>query len=175
MKFRLLATIGVTLVVVASCSSRATTTKRASQDVSSSSVASAIERASGEPVPLDDPSIPPCGDLLGALGVRDNRLASKGCSNETRAQFRSRLARYEVAGSDAAAIEKILMKTVKLDKLRFVCCGWESSPTSGQVRGADGFVRLVSMGSGETVVNERSRWSEVPAFFVTVELVLDEI
>ncbi len=138
-------------------------------------MAAAIELASGERVPLDDPSLPACGDLLGGLGVRDERLVLRDCVDETQAQYRSRVARYDVRGSDAAAIETLLVTAVGLERLRFVCCGWESLPTSGQVRGTDGFLRLVSMGSGESLLSDRSRWADIPTFVVTVELVLDEI
>jgi Domian of unknown function (DUF4952) len=169
------AALALLLFVPSACGSTGDSDARAADDVPSSSAAAAIELASGKRVPLDDPSLPPCGDLLAGLGVRNDRLTLRGCEDETRAQYRARVARYDVAGSDAAAIESLLVKAVQLETLRFACCGWESVPTSGQVRGADGFLRLVSMGSGESLVTDRSRWAEIPTFVVTVELVLDEV
>lgn len=177
MKSAALAGLAAAVLVLGACGDAGNT--RAStvdgRQSPSSSDAAEIALASGKPVPLTDPSLPPCGDLLADLGVRDDRLEPQGCTNETHSQYRSRLARYNVSGSEAAAIERFLVNAVKLEKLRFACCGWESLPTSGQIRGADGFLRLVSMTSGESVVNERSRWSEIPTFTVSVELVLDEI
>ena len=45
-------------------------------------------------------------------------------------------ATYKVKGSDANAVERFLIKHYKMDRLKFACCGWESSRLGSFQKGA---------------------------------------
>jgi hypothetical protein len=122
----------------------------------------------------------PCTDFLAEIGRSHPRLEYVKCESSNDAQLRVLRSTYRVAGVNAAEIEKHLIKTSRMGSLGFACCGWEvvpkgkqPSPRYGEYRkGSDRF--RVSMTSNETVVNKRSRWSEIPFFEVDVTFYVDE-
>jgi polyribonucleotide nucleotidyltransferase len=90
-------------------------------------------------------------------------------------------AKYRVAGRHAASVEAYFVTTANMPKLRFNCCGWESyEKQAGRVvtYGTINFEKKayeISMDSGESLVNRRARWPEIPYFIVDVTLVVGDI
>ncbi len=86
---------------------------------------------------------------------------------------------YRVSGTEASVVEKHLIKTARMSRLRFLCCGWQvggtqndSTPKYGEYRaGKDRF--KVSMASEESVVNKRSHWAEISSFQIEVTYYID--
>jgi len=70
----------------------------------------------------------PCQDLLERYGEKIDEIKFVSCkpgSNQTLLT-----AKYKVAGEDADRVEQFLIDTYGIGKLKFNCCGWES--TNGQ-------------------------------------------
>jgi hypothetical protein len=120
-----------------------------------------------------------CGDFLAELGRSHSLLKFTKCEPATYLQLKVLRATYRVTGANASHVEKYLVNSARMAKLRFLCCGWEVAPTKelnapkyGQyLKGLDRFE--VSMMSDETVVNKRSRWKEIPFFVVEVTYFID--
>lgn len=119
---------------------------------------------------------PVCDDPLRRAGLSMPQLEYTGCEDGHSAQLRTQVATYRVRGSDAAAVERRLVRRTGMARLRFVCCGWEPDPRASRRLGT---LRLgtealeVSMGSGESAINRRVRWAQIPSFQVTVTRYLD--
>ncbi len=69
---------------------------------------------------------------------------------------------YTVKGSDAAKVEAFLRKQFGMNKLRFICCYWGSSPRSYRYKG---YRYTISMVSEETV---EQQWHRIPTFEVSI-------
>jgi Domian of unknown function (DUF4952) len=120
---------------------------------------------------------PLCADFLAEKKLKPPQLEFVRCEAKEDTQVRELIATYRVRGKDAATVERALIKTTKMPRLRFMCCGWESIPPYqgiGKVPlygtfdyGAE-IVAHVSMHSGESVINRRARWAEIDWFTVTV-------
>ncbi len=119
---------------------------------------------------------PVCADFLAELNKKPPHLEYQGCKkNDTHQMYFE--AEYRASGVHAASVEAYLIKTFDMPKLRFVCCGWESSngeTSNGQFHRlagpdqyADDHVYLVTMGSVETLQKD---WQKIPYFQVTVRL-----
>lgn len=66
---------------------------------------------------------------------------------------------YRVDGKDIADVERWLVKFAHVSKLKFNCCGWETSV--GYFTACDGAEFTISMG-GETIENRRERFAQIP-------------
>ena len=77
------------------------------------------------------------------------------------------MARYRVKGSDAHEAEQYMRHAFGLPALRFMCCGWDSTPY---------FYRdekthrpyMIGMGSEETLVHTRDGWPAITFFYISV-------
>ena len=89
-------------------------------------------------------------------------------------------AKYRVSGTNAYLIENLLNKKYGMSKLKFTCCSWESHP-DGKLKITDKFNNKykklydynyisISMHSEETLIQDRNKWSEIPYFYVIVEV-----
>ena len=100
------------------------------------------------------------------------------CKPSHTAQLRALSAIYRVKGSDAASVERYLMRHTRMPALRFACCGWEPysrrNPlvVAGYLPSRYGFNFEISMGS-ETLVTRRAEWNQIPWFYVEVLLPLE--
>lgn len=113
-----------------------------------------------------------CGDFLRRFqaGPVPIQLEFIKCSEGQGGQV-VRTAEYRVRGDRADVVEAFLRKTYSMNELQFVCCGWEpKSGKNGHFEVGDHYF-LVSMHSEETLVDDRTRWGEIPFFSVTVEFV----
>ena len=115
-----------------------------------------------------------CGDFLAQLNKKPPALEFVSCGKTVRHGTSALEATYRVAGGNAAAVETHLIKSGRMPRLRFICCGWESLPASPQSQARTGvYVHRgqrfeITMTSGESLVNQRRRWAEIPYFQVKV-------
>jgi hypothetical protein len=122
------------------------------------------------PEPQQDASLiaDECGDLLSQFGTKPDALEFLDCTAVHAPQVRFS-ARYRVPGNQAEMVEDFLHTEYGMNKLQFVCCGWE--PKDG-VRGSLTVPRhyfSLTMHSDETLMNDRTRWGDLPFFYVVVE------
>ena len=120
----------------------------------------------------------PCGDFLAAQQRKPPGLEWVGCTEGHDHQLRALIATYRVPGTQAAAVERYLVRHTGMAPLRFVCCGWEprvrhGQPGQGQLPGRAGIAMRVDMHSGETLITRRSGWPQIPWFEVRVTLPLE--
>lgn len=123
---------------------------------------------------------PQCGDFLSRIGKKPQDLQFISCKKTKEQQLNALQAIYRVPGSKAVEVEKGLVKNFQMPKLRFVCCGWESSSNSphpsreGSFRDSERNPYWVRMHSEETIAHKRANWSKISYFIVTVTLPLEE-
>jgi hypothetical protein len=108
-----------------------------------------------------------CGDLLGDVGKRPPALEFETCRERPDLQGSPLEASYHVGGAEAAAVETYLVRELNVKGLQRTCCTWET--TENSYRTADGQLFVISMATEETTVDARSRWPEIPDFYVTVQ------
>jgi hypothetical protein len=121
-----------------------------------------------------------CVDFLEQLNKKPPNLVFEDCTVDTKQGSDVFTANYKVAGQYASAVEAYFVKTAGMPKMRRVCCIWESLSANNVKRKTNhGLLRAnkkmyeISMGS-ETSVSQRSQWSSVPSFDVTVTWYRDE-
>jgi hypothetical protein len=121
---------------------------------------------------------PACNDFLLALSKKPANLEFVKCEPGSRFQLRALVATYRVKGNHASEIEAYLVRHSGMAKLRFYCCGWEpntrQSPPEGKLNIGLKQQYDVSMESEETLISERSRWSGIQWFYVSVTLLLED-
>ena len=109
-----------------------------------------------------------CGDLLKQFGTTPDQLEFVECSPAHAPQVAS-IARYRVPGAQAGIVEDFLNKEYGMNSLQFVCCGWEPKEGVPGSLTVPGHYFSISMHSEETLMNDRTKWSELPFFYVDVE------
>ncbi len=115
-----------------------------------------------------------CSDFLAQLSKKPQALEFVSCKTIVQSGTPALEASYRVAGSDAAAVETYFAKSARMPRLRFLCCGWESLPASPKSQARTGaYIQYrrrfeITMTSGESMVNQRRRWAEIPYFQVKV-------
>lgn len=114
-----------------------------------------------------------CSDFLLALNRKPQTLEFVACQETVKHGLASLEAKYRVTGGDAAAVEAYLVKTARMPRLRYICCGWETLPRDPKTQRLTGVYRHkgerydIAMASGEVTINQRSRWREISSFYVT--------
>jgi Domian of unknown function (DUF4952) len=121
---------------------------------------------------------PQCGNFLKLLSKQPKDLSFLECKNGHSAQIKVLRATYRVAGIHAARMEDYVVKQTRMQRLKFVCCIWETVPDKagnryGYLKSQFEFDFEIDMGSGETVYSKRTDWHKIPWFYVTVELPLE--
>lgn len=129
-------------------------------------------------VPSYGSAKPQCENFLKAFAKQPKHLLFLECKSGHSAQIKVLRARYRVAGVHAASVENDLVKQTKMQRLKFVCCIWETVPDKagnryGHLKSQFEFDFEIDMGSGETVYNKRTDWNRIPWFYVSVELPLE--
>jgi Domian of unknown function (DUF4952) len=129
-------------------------------------------------VPSFGSAKPECGNFLKLLSKQPKNLSFLECKNGHSAQIKVLRARYRVAGIHAASVEDYFVKQTRMQRLKFVCCIWETVPDKagnryGYLKSQFEFDFEIDMGSGETVYNKRTAWNKIPWFYITVELPLE--
>ena len=115
-----------------------------------------------------------CGDSLAQLNKKLPALKFVVCEKVVQYGTPALVAEYRVEGINAGAVENHLVKSARMPRLRFLCCGWESVPASSNSKAATGFYVQrrqrfeATMTSGESIVNQRKRWAEILYFQVKV-------
>jgi len=114
-----------------------------------------------------------CGDILSRLGRKPPVARFTGCQSFPDRQGAPLRATYDVAGRDAVAVERDLIRTTGLAPLKRSCCQWDSAPAGfTDDRGGQYTIAMVSE---ETDVTRRADWNRIGTFRVTVEMLTDEI
>jgi Domian of unknown function (DUF4952) len=129
-------------------------------------------------VPSYGSSKPQCGNFLKLLSKQPKDLVFLECKNGYSAQIKVLRARYRVSGVYAASVENYFVQHTGMQKLVFLCCGWETVPNQagnryGYLKSQFEFDYEIDMGSGETVYNQRTAWNKIPWFYLTVQLPLE--
>ena len=71
-----------------------------------------------------------CGDLLQRYGEKTQKIEFIDCEKgKGQTVFQ---AKYKVLGSNSEEVENFLIKKYGIGKLKFTCCGWES--TNGYIK-----------------------------------------
>lgn len=116
-------------------------------------------------------SAPACGDFLDKQGDKPAYIEYQGCHAEYEGQGKPLVARYRLDGTHAAEAEDFLRRRYGIQPLRFVCCGWESTPHSWV---DDGHAWNLVFASEETLLSARAQWSRIPTFHIRVEQYTEE-
>ncbi|KAI9135685.1 DUF4952 domain-containing protein [Acaryochloris sp. CCMEE 5410] len=120
-----------------------------------------------------------CGDFLARWDKKPATLKFVVCETGEIQEVGVLTSSYTVQGADAIEIEKFLQREFGMAPLRFACCGWEpdtvkAAPPYGQYVDEMGTQFEVSMSSGETLLNDRGAWHQIPEFRIKVETYLGE-
>jgi hypothetical protein len=129
-------------------------------------------------VPSFGSAKPQCGNFLKLLSKQPKDLLFLECNNGHSAQIKVLRARYRVAGIHAASVENYFVKQTRMQRLKFLCCIWETVPDKagnryGYLKSQFEFDFEIDMGSGETLYNKRTDWNKINWFYLTVELPLE--
>ena len=132
---------------------------------------------------------PICGDFLAMSEKKPPQLEYLDCTEGKDAQLRVWRARYRVAGRYARQVEDYLVKETGMQPLSHVCCIWEPIPMNGNRYGyiphkqwPDGSPESrdtlltyyeISMGSEESLINQREKWHAIDWFYVDVTFFLE--
>lgn len=116
---------------------------------------------------------PSCADYLKLNDSKSRYLSFKSCEKGKEAQLRVLTATYTLEGKYADKVEKGLNKSFNMPKLKFVCCGWQTSIGYGSFV-YEGYKVSIRMFSGETILRTRADWPEISDFYVIATLYLDE-
>jgi hypothetical protein len=122
---------------------------------------------------------PVCADFLSFHRIKPPNLEFIECKKINSKGLTALESQYRVEGIHAGEIERYFIKTARMPRLRYLCCGWESFPDKPKSQTSYGLYKSgkqqyqISMGSGETLVNSRSNWLAIPYFHVTAILYLD--
>lgn len=118
---------------------------------------------------------PKCSDFLMDIKRKPNHLEFVACKEVNINGLAALLTEYRVAGTYAASVESHFVRTAKMPKLRYTCCGWESLPANPKTQRRNGQYQTstvsyeISMSSGETKGGSaRAHWKEIPYFYVSV-------
>lgn len=118
---------------------------------------------------------PSCGDFLEALKLKPAQLEYIECQPGHLAQVRALIASYRVTGAQAPAVERYFSRRTGMARLRFLCCGWEpAAHRLGRVSKPSERDYEIAMTSEETGIARRAQWAQIPWFYVTVTLPLEE-
>ena len=108
---------------------------------------------------------PKCDDFLDSWQIKPEELQFISCQEASKAPTTGLLATYSVEGSQAKAIEDMLHAEFAMERLRFVCCGWETRPAFYE--DAEGVLYEINMhSSGE--FQGSFKWEDFPEFRVSV-------
>ena len=116
-----------------------------------------------------------CSDFLRDIKKMPEHLHFLACKETSIHGAAALESMYRVTGPHSAEVESYFIKTAKMPKLRYTCCGWESLPGKTQRQHPTGIYKLndityeIGMSSGETNGGRRrSQWKKIPYFYVSV-------
>lgn len=117
-----------------------------------------------------------CGDFLRAMTDPPKSLEFFHCESQPEDQGAPLTARYRVKGQDAHQVERYLQRELGLqERLKFVCCGWETKGFISYRDKKTGRHYQIGMGSEETPYNQRRDWHKIGYFYVTVVFYTEDI
>ena len=106
-----------------------------------------------------------CEDFLQELKPKPTELKYQSCKKVEETPAVLLKATYEVSGKKAKEIENFLHKEFGLNRLRFVCCSWETSPITYE--SDNGETYSIQMHSLDEFKHQE-KWEDYKAFRVTV-------
>jgi len=108
---------------------------------------------------------PECADFLQQLTQKPTELKYQSCKKVTETPAVLLKAIYVVSSKNAKDIENFLHKEFGLIRLRFACCGWETSPATYKSKNGDTYsIQMYSLDE----FNFQEKWEDYKAFSVTV-------
>lgn len=116
---------------------------------------------------------PQCGDFLAKLSEKPAFVEFLECTQDNEQLGKPLNARYRVKGSDALAAERYMSGSFAMPKLRYICCGWDSSFFSYRDNNTQLWY-VLGMGSEETPVNRRESWSEITFFYINASVTTED-
>ncbi|WP_187395012.1 DUF4952 domain-containing protein [Pigmentiphaga aceris] len=106
-----------------------------------------------------------CEDFLATLSDKPDFVELVECVQANDRQGKPFVARYQVKGKDALKAERYMTQSFGLPTLKFICCGWDSTPYFYRDKKTNlGY--MLGMGSEETLINRRESWSEIKFFHI---------
>lgn len=114
-----------------------------------------------------------CGNFLAQLSDKPDSVEFLGCAQDVDAQGKPFVARYRVTGLDAPEAERYMSHDFGLPTLKFICCGWDSTPYFYRDK-STGLGYMLGMGSEETPINKRDAWPEIKFFYINVSLATED-
>jgi len=106
-----------------------------------------------------------CTDFLQELKLKPAELTYQSCKKVERAPAVVLESTYIVSGEKAKTIETFLHEKFGLERLRFACCGWETSPVTYKSNNGDTYtVQMYSLDEFE----HQEKWEDYKAFRVMV-------
>ena len=111
---------------------------------------------------------PVCRDFFPEIGGKIAGVVYKSCKVHKVGQMHLE-AKYRLSGKHARTVAALLKKKYKMGSLRFMCCGWQATPTGGynkKVKGVE-YDYIIVMYSQESV---EKNWGKIPWFYINVTL-----
>ncbi|WP_299873679.1 DUF4952 domain-containing protein [uncultured Cocleimonas sp.] len=106
-----------------------------------------------------------CIDFLQELNLKPTELTFQSCKKVEKAPAVLFESYYSVSGVQAKIVEDFLHKKFNLKRLRFVCCGWETNPTTYQSKNGDTY--SINMHSYDEY-NFQEKWRDYKEFKVII-------
>ena len=107
-----------------------------------------------------------CIDFLSAWQVKPKELKFLSCKKVEKTPAIVLEASYSIQGHHAKSVEDLLHKKFGMEKLRFVCCGWETRPVT--YTDEVGSTYTINMHSNDDFKGNKN-WESFSEFQVTVE------
>ncbi|MDR5810526.1 DUF4952 domain-containing protein [Caballeronia sp. LZ019] len=85
-----------------------------------------------------------CGDLLSEMKLQRSDIEFVRCEYQSGDGADGLKATYRVAGKDILNVENWLIRSAGVMRLRFACCGWETS--DGVIKDRKGSTYYIGMG-----------------------------
>ena len=104
-------------------------------------------------------------DFLQQLNLKPAELIFQSCKEETQTPAVLLMSEYNVSGTNAKKVETYLIKHFGLKKLRFACCGWETSPVT--YKSKNGGTYSINMYSLDEFKHQKT-WDDYKVFRVRV-------
>lgn len=109
-----------------------------------------------------------CGDFLTEIGGKPAGVEFKGCKIHKDHQLHLE-AEYRLSGKRARLVAALLKQQFKMGDLRFMCCGWQATPTGSYTKIVKGveYIYIIVMYSHESTEKD---WNKIPWFYINVKL-----
>ena len=108
---------------------------------------------------------PNCINFLQELNLKPKELTFQSCKKVERVPAVLLESTYSVSGDKAKTIEDFLHKKFGLKRLRFACCGWETSTVTYESKNGDTYsIQMYSLDE----FNFQEKWQDYKEFQVLI-------